>query len=83
MENSEVFRRVVEEKLGRKHRIVKIVSQCVVVCFMVIVVSLFLTAFIVVKWPVVSLMAMAILCVCLTVVVTVIGMILLTIWIEM
>lgn len=80
MEDSEVFKRVIEQKVNRRRLIFKIATQAVIMAVMVLIVSLALTAFIVVKLHLVNLMPMAIICACITMTFTIVGMILVNLW---
>jgi hypothetical protein len=83
MESSEVLRRVVEEKQARKWRFIKLGSQIAVIAIVVAVVSLFISALIINRAHIESSRSIMLVCVLVTEAVSVVGMILLTIWTQL
>lgn len=80
LEESEIFQRVMIDKVDRKRLIFRIVTQAIIMACMVLAVSLFLTALIVTRLHVERVMLMAVICAAITMVCTVIGMILVNLW---
>jgi len=82
IEQTAIGQRVIEERQAKKRRLIKTISQAIIVACCVLVVSIYLTALVVVIFHVLSLAKMAIICALITMLLTVLGMWLLAIWLD-
>lgn len=82
MEESEIFRRVIEERQTRKWRILKIVTQILAILVMIAIFSLFITALIINQGEVENIYARLIVCVIVTEAVCAVGLFLITLWTQ-